>query len=396
MYNILSLDGGGSWAILQLLTLKDKYGDINGHHILREFDLVIANSGGSIVLAALAEDWKLSHALKLFQDKSIRERIFQANTFKERFFPVDYLRLLGINIGPKYSSIKKKVTFRDLFQEVDKRQMSELPKFIGKESLQLVVVTYDALNNRAKFFQSSGAHKPDYDSVTLTQAIDGSSNAPVQYFDFPIRFKARKSLVYFELWDGALGGFNNPILAGIIEAIKNNIPLTDIQVVSIGTGNKLISQSEKDKYWKLKQDTIMMRKKKFAFGSWKTQFKYFMEVVMNQSKTILYEPPDWANYVANIFLSRLGKTSGSQIIRLSPLIHIDSNTPASAKQLLETMYNLDMNLTEDRDIEKLVLCFDEWKKGNIGNQPLEFKVDRNNDVQYIVGDKTYDAAMARW
>ncbi len=25
MYKILSLDGGGSWAILQLLTLKEKY-----------------------------------------------------------------------------------------------------------------------------------------------------------------------------------------------------------------------------------------------------------------------------------------------------------------------------------------------------------------------------------
>ncbi len=211
MYKILSLDGGGSWAILQLLTLMDKYGDVNGHTVLRDFDLVIANSGGSIVLAALAEDWKLSHALKLFQDKAIRGRIFHTNTFKERFFQVDYLRLFGINLGPKYSSGKKKATFSDLFQATDNRQMSELPKFIGKESLKLVVVTYDALNNRAKFFRSFGAEKKDYDSVKLTQAINGSSNAPVQYFDFPVRFRARKSKVYFELWDGAGKEITSPV-----------------------------------------------------------------------------------------------------------------------------------------------------------------------------------------
>ncbi|MEH6618228.1 hypothetical protein [Maribacter arcticus] len=55
MYKILSPDGGGSWAIIQLLTLKDSYGNLNGHEILEKFDLVIANSRGNIVLAALAK-----------------------------------------------------------------------------------------------------------------------------------------------------------------------------------------------------------------------------------------------------------------------------------------------------------------------------------------------------
>jgi len=87
MYNILSLDGGGSWAIIQLLTLKDRYGNVSGHEILKKFDLVIANSGGSIVLAALAENWTLEKALTLFNDKTIRESIFSKNTFTDSFFP---------------------------------------------------------------------------------------------------------------------------------------------------------------------------------------------------------------------------------------------------------------------------------------------------------------------
>jgi len=72
MYKILSLDGGGSWSILQLLTLKERFKNeiptLNGHAILREFDMVIANSGGSIVLAALCQDWTIDKTLELFMD----------------------------------------------------------------------------------------------------------------------------------------------------------------------------------------------------------------------------------------------------------------------------------------------------------------------------------------
>ena len=45
-YKILSLDGGGSWALIQARVLLDMYGDISGHKLLQEFDMVISNSGG--------------------------------------------------------------------------------------------------------------------------------------------------------------------------------------------------------------------------------------------------------------------------------------------------------------------------------------------------------------
>jgi uncharacterized protein len=59
-YKILSLDGGGSWALVQASVLLDIYGDIRGHELLRQFDLAIANSGGSLVLACLCNDMKLT------------------------------------------------------------------------------------------------------------------------------------------------------------------------------------------------------------------------------------------------------------------------------------------------------------------------------------------------
>lgn len=78
MYKILSLDGGGSWAILQLLTLKERFKDeipeLNGHEILKRFDMIIANSGGSIVLCALAENWTIDKALSIFDNEDIRKK----------------------------------------------------------------------------------------------------------------------------------------------------------------------------------------------------------------------------------------------------------------------------------------------------------------------------------
>ena len=100
--------GGRSWAVIQLLTLKGRYGNLNGHEILRKFDLVIANSGVSIVLAALAEDYSIYKAITLFQNKKNREQIFHKNTFKDGYFPVDYLGLLNAGYGPKYSTTKKR------------------------------------------------------------------------------------------------------------------------------------------------------------------------------------------------------------------------------------------------------------------------------------------------
>lgn len=278
MYKILSLDGGGSWAIIQLLTLKDRYGNLNGHQILQKFDLIIANSGGSIVLAALAENYTLDKAIALFKEKRNRELIFHKNTFKDRYFPVDYLGLFNAGFGPKYSAKRKKEAFESLFPEIDKIQMDEFPKLIGKDSLKIVVATYDALNNRAKFFKSFSSNSEGDDSFRLTQAINASSNAPVQYFDFPARFKAKGSDIFYELWDGALGGFNNPILAGIIEAYKLGVDLKTIRVISLGTSNSLMSSDSKRDFWNWKQIALQFRRKKFHFSKWKPQFNFFKEI----------------------------------------------------------------------------------------------------------------------
>jgi patatin-like phospholipase/acyl hydrolase len=42
-FKILSLDGGGTWALLEAMALEAIYGDLPGRQILDQFDLVTGN-----------------------------------------------------------------------------------------------------------------------------------------------------------------------------------------------------------------------------------------------------------------------------------------------------------------------------------------------------------------
>ncbi|PID61157.1 MAG: hypothetical protein CR974_04460 [Gammaproteobacteria bacterium] len=394
-YNILSLDGGGSWSILQLLTLKEKYGDIAGHDILKKFDMVIANSGGSIVLAALAENWTLSQALGLFDSPEIRQQIFSVNSFWERFFPIDYFRLF-ISFGPKYSTAKKAQAFAELFPNINRRQMRELPDFIGNPELKLIVCAYDALNKRAKFFRSYGDSER-FESVRLTEAIHASSNAPVQYFDFPAHFKDNSRKINYELWDGAVAGFNNPVTAGVIEAFKAGVDLGTVKVVSLGTGNKLMSAADKKTYCELNYRTQRYKSQKWNLLSLNTQRRYFCNNMINQANSILDDPPDWANYVTYMFLQTGGTEDLQQrFIRLSPLIYQTKNSEPAVKELVRQLYALDMDLTDRADMDLIKQCFTEWAAGNILNQPISYHLDKDDCVQHVRGDKYFADALAKW
>ena len=400
-FKILSLDGGGSWAILQLLTLKERFKEkipkLNGHAILQEFDLVISNSGGSIVLATLAENWTVDEALNLFRKKEIRDKVFSRNSGKELFWPVRFTRLAGI--GPKYSTKRKGEALNQLFPKIASLNMDLLPGFIGKQDLKIVVCSYDALNNRAKFFRSFSHSDKGYSAeyVRLTDAVHGSSNPPIQYFDFPAHIEVSNSNKAYELWDGALGGFNNPVVAGIVEAVRLGESIKDLTVISLGNGNKFMSKDEKESFIQLRRETEEERTKKWKFWKYRVQWKYFLKTIMHQARTILYQPPDWANFVAYMFLMKdMGKNLMNQFIRLSPLIHIDDDTNEDVKPLLEKLYNLDLDLTSDEDIDLIFNCFENWKIGEIKNQPIHYGISEDNNLIPHVGDAFFESGMQKW
>lgn len=76
-YRILSLDGGGSWVLIQACVLKDIYENIRGHELLENFDMAIANSGGSLVIACLCNNMTLDETIAYLRMKAIVKKLFQ-------------------------------------------------------------------------------------------------------------------------------------------------------------------------------------------------------------------------------------------------------------------------------------------------------------------------------
>src|SRR3954471_22645543 len=135
-YRILSLDGGGTWALIQVKALMKIYGNnATGHSVLADFDLVAANSGGSIVLAALACDLPLNQILNDFKDEAWRSKIFVPVPWYERLNPLR----LALPM-PKYVAEAKLAGLRAILNSVPGNygdtQMSALPaKWGGKPHL---------------------------------------------------------------------------------------------------------------------------------------------------------------------------------------------------------------------------------------------------------------------
>jgi Patatin-like phospholipase len=102
-FRILSLDGGGAWALIQVRTLIELYGAATrGRDVLRNFDLAAANSGGSLVLAGLVEDLSLSEILQYFADEQKRRSIFSPTRSV-----ADTVLSATLGVGPKYSAAAK-------------------------------------------------------------------------------------------------------------------------------------------------------------------------------------------------------------------------------------------------------------------------------------------------
>jgi hypothetical protein len=438
-YKILSLDGGGSWAILQVLALKDmfkaKYPDkeIKGHEVLRHFDLVIANSGGSMVLAALACNWTFDEIVGLFEKEQIRNSIFKKLSFRERYFPANFIRLFGVkSIGSRYSTTNKRKALGEILKidnskKLESVLLSELPGIIGKESLQIIVATFDIITKRAKLFRSNknsnaraekAAGLSYFDEINLVEAIHGSSNAPVNYFDFPAVFSPEDTRSRFYLWDGALGGFNNPVMAGLTEALANGIKKEQVRILSIGTGSKLVSTADTKKFRDSYYSTLLGKKiernketEEIDFertNNWFTwlgrikkpklffrMFKgagFFADTISNLSQSILFEPQSWATYSAyiNLFSENIeAPENNTNFIRISPQIIINN----TSGELIKKLYKLDMDVTKQEDIELIKTCFTEWKKGTIINEPVQWEKTIHDEYVFAKGHRTLKEAF---
>lgn len=410
MYNILSLDGGGSWAIIQVMTLQKLYGDdAPGSHVLKNFDLVVANSGGSIVAAALFLDMKLSTIRALFESRTERRKLFVSLPFG----PITSFA----GLGPRYEAAAKLRGLRAVFVADSAITLDQAAARINKQNKkrsELVIVGYQYDRDRAKFFRSNPASLASGSgssaAVTLAEAVHASTNAPINYFEQPAKVRIEDRDVLF--WDGGVTGFNNPILAGVTEAKANGIASADIHILSLGTGNTFLPLAE-------------ARSAEFRFLLAQSKAPNPATDLQKLATSVLADPPDSATFMVHVMLD--GKTSSDAakpvtngpVVRLNPLIqpvlaardgrdywilpravrgpdHTWGQFPLDAQPALdddrfEALVEMDMDAIEDREVSLIRRFAEEWMADHIPNQPV--RADGRLDCQ--IGHRWFSQGLSQ-
>ena len=250
-YRILSLDGGGSWALIQVRCLQALFGpEARGHCILRQFDLVAANSGGSIVLAGLVADLPLSVILTVFETEANRRAIFSPTG--SRFWRAVHrlghtFSLSFLQVGPHYATERKLTALQAVLQGLEKPRpdgkgiatvcLEDVPAYVGGTAAHgphFLIPTFDYNRQRSSFFRSDkaslgntavlqqalgGTAGHPHKGITLLEAVHACSTAPVNFLDRPACVKIHGQENH--LWDGGVAGYNNPVLAAVTEALSN-------------------------------------------------------------------------------------------------------------------------------------------------------------------------------
>lgn len=435
-YKILSLDGGGSWALIQARVLLDMYKNIRGHEVLRKFDMAIANSGGSLVLACLCNNMHLQEIVDVFEKKENRQKAFSYLTIRERLNWKNFsgfLRTLFPKFpGPLYSThrklkgIREVLTAHDELHRADPSRtpvvdtlLKDIPAIIGKPSLKLVIVGFDYFRQRGSFFRSDTNSLTDqfnrgkHFNITLGHAIHASSNAPVNYFNEPatvemdLYHQGEKRINWY--WDGAVAGFNNPVLAGVVEAITNGFGRTmeDFRILSIGTGltRKAVltdyrlstSASSRELFEKNRNNPLAVTD--YAFRP--------LDDIGKISKSIVSDPPDSATFIAFSFLDPTLNNSGANLVRINPCIspEMSAEDPGyydvpqaykNEKDNFLKLIRLDMDAVKDEEIQLIVSLCDKFLApgSTMPNQLIRGEMSQN-DLP-ILGYTSYEKAKNRW
>lgn len=389
-YRILSLDGGGTWALIQVKALMKLYPpDISGHDVLQDFDLVAATSGGSIVLGALIEGFTLSGILAFFENQARRESVFSpTHSWGDRALH----DLTGL--GPKYSSHNKLPALQSALPTTGNVALTNVTKGLrrsgSKVDLHVLIVAFDYDRNRATFFRSSTASGVSWGTgdpleITLAEAIHASTNAPVNYFDAPATFPDRTG----SYWDGAITGCNNPILAAVTEAIVKGVAPADIAALSIGTASVALPwpdavNASSPYVQKLVHPGIVTDLRKLA-------------------TSILDDPPDAATFLAHVATgggAGAKAPADSRVVRMNPLISPLKNNagvwyaPGSmAAAQFNYLTTIGIDAIKQAEVDAISAYADLWVQGAAPNQPIRMNGDT---LSRELGQTTFPETCAAW
>ena len=289
--------------------------------------------------------------------------------------------------------------------------LSDLPTKIGKLSLNIIITGFDYDSQRATYFRSNKDSKMDstyikndvnktndpgsFTTVTLAQAVHASSNAPVMFFDEPAQFpvttngvRTVKNRLY---WDGAVGGNNNPVKSGLLEAMANDIDIKDIRIVSIGTSSTITPVLYGEANEPTSDLDFLIRKSKVnSFGS----------DVKEMATSILSDPPDAATFDAHVIMNLPNDKGNPKLIRINPLVKpllkdnkfVMPGNNWSTKDM-KTLFNLDMAVATPEGINLINTLCKDFFLDLFDNQGIRIG---GASRTAILGHQYYSQAMNDW
>jgi len=393
---ILSLDGGGTWAVLQVMALREIYKDVQSvgtlcRNILNEFDIIAANSGGSLVLAGMIEkaDEDIDEVIKMFLNEELRRKIF----YKLSLLDWNFERITRLfNVGPKYKARKKIQGLENALKKTGKIRMKELREKLNLKP-HIVLTSFDYDLKRGAFFKTEqGDNNYDY---TLAQAIDATTNAPVNFFDKPVVFNYDQNTPH-QYWDGAIAGNNNPVLVGITEALRifDGLQRTaeTIKVLSIGNSAVLLPVDG------FTASSLAVHKQLVAPMS-KSNLSGDLRRL---SLSIISEPPEAANYIAHMLLGGNERENKPCIIRMNPMLQPVLQqgrwqfpvgiSKEDEKDFLDLL-KLELDVLKQAEMEKIVKLGNWWLTDKVVNQSIRYN---GKTFQCIVGHHCFSEAKQDW
>lgn len=389
---VLSLDGGGPWALIQALALAEVYPGRTGHQVLAEFDYAIGTSGGSITLAGLAKGLAPADIAQLYQTEANRRRIFVARpggggvpAWKADAKLGGLSAIIDDGLAVPLAGVS--------LAEVKSRIAAAVGRAPG-----LIITGFDIDRRRATLFRSDATKFQD--EVTpftpsLAGAVHASTNAPVVFFDGPalVANLARPGESR-RFWDGAIGGNNNPVLVGVMEALAAGA--TDIVALSLGTGNTWLPEGPA-----LNGEPDVLFRQPAGDG--------LLAGVAGLATAILANPPDAASLNAHLVTRR--KDTDQRVIRLnpqlSPLCGVAGGKPKwevpsafgtmrqgwPALDTFKSLLGMPMDAVDQWQIEVITAFAEAWLRDDLANQAI---LPDPLTGRELIGQGTFTSARDSW
>lgn len=391
---ILSLDGGGTWGLIEVRALIEIYGAATaGQDLLQRFDVVAGCSTGSLVLAGLAENKTLGEILLLFQQEASRRAIFSPTAD-----PGHTALHTLTGIGPKYSAAAKLPALERLLpRNGDKPFRQVMAGIMGPAGGQvhLLVIGFDYDRNRAAFFRSAPAGGAAWGNgapatLSLAATVHASTNAPVNFFDAPARLPGDVG----RYWDGGISGHNNPALAAAIEAITLGYRPDELRILSLGSGTVRLPLGD---VGAPPSPFLAPRPQSSIAGD-----------LGKLAISILDDPPDFATFAAHVLTGgSAGLPPGvqSRVVRLNPLVSPapagranDGSAIWTAPQnwtaaQFEYLCGLPMDVISQADMAYIEDWCSLWIGGVAGNQPIRMN---SQTLDAEIGYTRFEDAVAAW